>query len=232
MTPTVRTSSARISPPAALSEVKRTITQIPERKAIGVREGHRTRGFPVFGIAVAGLVLGHLATYALLYPDPDHRGLVLSSTGHAYLPAFAHLACVLAAGAVAALVGRAWGGRDEGRTAASFAGLAVALAVTQTGAFVGQEILERVLSGSPLHDLFSGPLLLLGMGAQATLAVVGAAIAVWLGRTTLRVAAGAQSAARARMWRPRPVVLLPGPDRGPGTPAFVGVRPGRSPPSV
>ncbi len=185
----------------------------------------------MFGLALGGLVLGHLATYAWLYPDPDHRGLVLSSTGHAYLPAFAHLACVLAAAAAAALVGRAWGGRERG-TAATFAGLAGALVVTQACAFVGLEVLERVLSGSSLHDLISGPLLMLGVGAQMTLAVAGAAIATWLCRTTQRVAAAAPSATRARMWRPRALVLLVVSGLGSAAPAFVGVRPGRSPPSV
>ena len=214
-----------------MSPAKRTIVGTPQEKAFGVREGHRTLGFPVFGIAVAGLVLGHLATYALLYPDPDHRVLVLSSTGHAYLPAFAHLACVLAAAAVAAVIGRAWGER-EGGVAASFAGLAGVLAITQASAFVGQEILERVVSGSPLHDLFSGPLLVLGVGAQATLAMVGAAIATWLRRTTQHVAARAPSSTRTRTWRPRALVLLVAADHGPLTPAFVGVRPGRSPPSI
>jgi hypothetical protein len=196
-----------------------------------VREGHSTSGYPVFGIAVAGLVLGHLATYALRYPDPEHRGLVLSSTGHAYLPALANLACVLAAAAAAAVVGRAWGGRERG-TAATFAGLAGALAITQACAFTGQEILERVLTGSPLHNLISGPLLVLGVGAQVTLAAVGAAIATWLRRTTQRVAATAPSVTRTRMWRPGALVLLVVPDLGPATPGFVGVRPGRSPPPV
>ena len=196
-----------------------------------MREGHRTRGFPLFGIAVGGLVLGHLATYALLYPDPDHRVLVLSSTGHAYLPAFARLACVLAAAAVAAVIGRAWRER-EGGVAASFAGLAGVLVITQASAFVGQEILERLVSGSPLHDLFSGPLLVLGVGAQVTLAMIGAAIATWLRRTTQHVATRAPSTTRARIWRPRALVFLVAGDREPATPAFVGVRPGRSPPSI
>jgi hypothetical protein len=196
-----------------------------------VREGRRTRGFPVFGIAMAGLVLGHLATYGLLYPDPDHRVHVLSSTGHAYLPTFTHVACVLAVAAVGAVIGRAWGER-EGGMAASFAGLAGVLAITQASAFVGQEILERVVSDSPLHDLFSGPLLVLGVGAQLTLAMIGAAIATWLRRTTQHVAARAPSSTRVRIWRPRALLLLVADDRGPATPAVVGVRLGRSPPLI
>lgn len=196
-----------------------------------MREGHTTHGFPVFGIAVAGLVLGHLATYAVLYPDPDHRGLELASTGHAYLPALAHLACVLAAAAAASVVGRAWGGRGRG-TAATLAGLAGALAITQACAFVGQEILERVLSGSPLHELFASPLLVLGVAAQVTLAVAGAAIVMWLRRTTQRLASVAPSAPHGRTWRPGALVVAGSAELGSPTPTFVGVRPGRSPPSV
>src|SRR5262245_36415168 len=203
----------------------------PERKAIGVRERQITRGFPMLGIAVTGLVLGHLATYAVLYPDPDHRVLELSSTGHAYLPAFAHLAGVLAAAAVAVVVGRAWG-EPEHTTAASFARLAVVLAITQASAFVGQEIMERALSGSPLRDVFVGPLLPLGVGAQVTLALIGAAIVTWLGQTTRRLVARIPSETRARVWRPRALVLVAAADCGPATPAFVGLRLGRSPPSV
>jgi hypothetical protein len=212
-----------------LSEVKRTIAQTPGPKANGVRETHITRGFPVFGIAVAGLVLGHLATYALRYPDPDHRGLVLASTGHAYLPALAHLACLLAAAALATIVGRSWGGGD--RSVRSFAGIAAALVIAQASGFVGPEILERVVSGSPLHELFAGPLLAIGVVAQVLLALIGAAIATWLRRTTERLSA-AVPAARPRMWRPPALVPLVAVDRGSWTPVVVGVRPGRSPPSA
>ena len=194
-----------------------------------MRETTTTRGFPVFGIAVGGLVLGHLMTYALLYPDPDHRGLVLSSSGHAYLPALAHVACVVAAAALATIVARSWGGGD--RSVRSFAGLAAALVIVQASAFVGQEILERVVSGSSLHELFAGPLLAIGVSAQGVLALIGASIATWLRRTTERLAA-AGPAARTRMWRPRALLPVVAVDRGPRTPFVVGVRPGRSPPSA
>jgi hypothetical protein len=183
----------------------------------------------VFGIAVAGLVLGHLATYALLYPDPDHRVLVLTSTGHAYLPALADLACVLAAAAVAAVIGRAWGNAREGGRL-----------VRRTGRRPGDHAGIRVRRpGGPrapgqrlaAHDLFSGPLLVLGVGAQVTLAMIGAAIATWLRRTTQHVAARAPFSTPARAWRPRALVLLVAADRGPATLAFVGVRPD-GPPSI
>lgn len=189
------------------------------------------RGSPVFGIAVAGLVLGHVATYALLFPDPHHRGLVLAATGHAYLPALAHLTCILAAASLAAIVARTWVERDAGSAAWSFAGVAAVLALTQSFAFTGQELLERVLSGSPLHDLFAGPLLVVGVGVQLLLALGGAALVTWLRRTTRRLAAVADTS-RVGMWRTpaplRPIVALVATP----TSAFGGVHPARSPPSV
>jgi hypothetical protein len=211
-----------------LSEAKRTIAQTRsgERR---VREGHKTQGFPVFGIAVASLVLGHFVTYAVVYPDPHRRGLELAASGHGYLSALPHLACILAAVAAATIVARAWGSPQ--RSTPSFVGLACALAVAQAGAFVGQEILERVLSGSLLHDLVSGPLLVFGVGAQVVLAVLGAAIATWLRRTTECFAESAP-AARARPWRPQATLPLVAVDGGFAASDFVAFRPGRSPPSV
>lgn len=188
------------------------------------------RGSPVFGIAVAGLVLGHAATYALLFPDPHHRGLVLAATGHAYLPALAHLTYILAAASLAAIVARTWVERDAG-SVWSFAGVAAVLALTQAFAFTGQELLERILSGSPLHDLFAGPLLVVGVGVQLLLALGGAALVTWLRRTTRRLATVADTS-RVGMWRAaaplRPIVALVATP----TSAFGGVHPARSPPSV
>ena len=44
------------------------------------------RGLPVFGFALAGLLVGHTLSYALALPDPLHRDLALEQTGHGYLP--------------------------------------------------------------------------------------------------------------------------------------------------
>jgi hypothetical protein len=52
-----------------------------------VREGPRLRGFPIFGTAAAGLVLGHALAYLIAIPDPHQRVFALQRTGHAYLPA-------------------------------------------------------------------------------------------------------------------------------------------------
>src|SRR5262245_59494024 len=181
-------------------------------------------------MAVAGPVLGHLASYSLLFPDPQHRGLVLAASGHAYLPSLAHLACILAAASVAAIVARTWVDREAG-PASSFAGVAVVLALTQAFAFVGQELLERVLRGSPLHDLFAGPLLVVGIGAQLVLALGGAALVTWLRRTTRRLATITHTS-RVGLWRTwaplRPIDAL----AAVLTSAFGAVHPARSPPSL
>jgi len=61
-----------------------------------VREAPRLRGLPTFGLAMAGLVLGHVLAYLIAVPDPHHRAFVLQQTGHEYLPAMAEAALVLA----------------------------------------------------------------------------------------------------------------------------------------
>ena len=78
-----------------------------------MREGPRIRGLPVFGFAVAGLVLGHALSYAIAIPDPNHRDLILERTGHGYLPLFAEAALILLLAGVAAVVARGLGGRTS-----------------------------------------------------------------------------------------------------------------------
>ena len=59
-----------------------------------MREEPRLRGLPTFGLAMAGLVLGHVLAYLIAVPDPHHRAFVLQRTGHEYLPAMAEAALV------------------------------------------------------------------------------------------------------------------------------------------
>jgi len=152
-----------------------------------MREASRFRGLPLFGFAVAGLVLGHALSYLIAIPDPHHRDLVLHRTGHGYLPALAQVAVILAIAAVATVVGRAFGSRPAG-TAGSYAALARRLAIVQLAAFSGQELLERLLVGAPLGDLVHGHLLLAGVTAQVVVALAGAALLRWLARASERLA--------------------------------------------
>ena len=145
----------------------------------------RTRGLPVFAFALGGLLLGHAIAYLVAVPDPHHRDLALARTGHAYLPAAAELALVLLLAGVAALVVRAWtpGGRER-----SPGWPAATLALVQVGAFVGQEVLERVAAGAPLASLVREPILAAGVAIQVLVALVAAAVLRWLALAAVRLA--------------------------------------------
>jgi hypothetical protein len=141
------------------------------------------RGAPTFGVAAAGLLLGHALAYALAVPDPYHRDLLLRETGHAYLRPAGQAALILLLAGIATLVARACS-RRTGEDPGGFGAIATRVAAIQLGAFLGQEVLERVLTGAPLGGLVHDHVLVIGMGAQLLLAVVGAAVLWWLARTS------------------------------------------------
>ncbi len=136
---------------------------------------------------MAGLLLGHALSYLLAVPDPYHRDLVLRSTGHAYLPTLGEVALLLLLAGMAAVVVRSWSGRRpaQGERYASLAGLLVGVQVT---AFVGQELMERLVSRSPLGELMHDHILLIGVAVQILLALAGAAVLRWLVRASDRLA--------------------------------------------
>jgi hypothetical protein len=135
---------------------------------------------------VAGLLLGHAIAYVLAVPDPHHREVVLAGTGHRYLPAAGEAALLLALAGVAALLVRA---RLTGGPGAveGFAPIARLLALVQAGAFAGQEILERLVTGSSLGDLLHGRVLAVGLIVQVAVAIGGAAALRWLARLSARI---------------------------------------------
>src|SRR5215216_5982427 len=112
----------------------------------------RLRDASTFAFAVAGLMLGHALAYVLALPDPYHRDIVLARTGHDYLPAATQLALIFAFAAVATAAAQ---GILERREAPPhcFHALAVRLVLVQVSAFVGQEFVERLVSGAPLAEL-------------------------------------------------------------------------------
>jgi hypothetical protein len=168
--------------------VQRTIRTPATRRLIQpVRAIPRLRGLPVLGFAAAGLLVGHAISYLLVVPDPNHRDLVLSRTGHGYLPAAGDAALILALAGMAALVVRAWSerGREEPRT---FASLASLLAIVQVVAFAGLEVLERLVAGAPLGDLIHEHLLVIGVAVQIAVALVGALALRWIASTAARIA--------------------------------------------
>jgi hypothetical protein len=136
--------------------------------------------------AWTGVVLGHAITYVLTVPQAAPRDALLASTGHSYWSAAVAAAIVLGLGSAAWDAARNFlRGLDGGRKAAgrdTLAGLALRLALLQSGIFVVQETLERLQAGSPLHGLVAQHILLVGIPLQILVALVGAALLVWLGR--------------------------------------------------
>ena len=191
------------------------------------RDYGRVQGFPMFCIAAASLILGHAATYLLVYREQHEREVVLAGTGHGYLSAFAHAAFFLGAAAVVSLMVPRWSSRYR-VSMRSFASLVATLALVQVCAFVGQEILERAVSGAPLGELVGCPLLVIGVGVQIVLALVGGGLALCILRTSVRL--GSATHGRTKMWRPTAVLALSIAVQVWVDSGATGARPGRSPP--
>jgi hypothetical protein len=215
-TPTVRTSRpciAGIAPARTVVGAQAYNQRVPRRRARALRQsssaridaGDRFRGLPVIGFAVAGLAVGHVLSYVIAVPDPYHRDLLLQRTGHDYLPAFGQAALMLFLAAVAMVVFRT--SRRRARGGEGYASLASRLALVQVGAFVAQELAERLLAGSELQHLGQGNVLLVGLGAQVAMALAGAALLRWLARASGRLAEILRSA--LSLPRPVPSFALP-----------------------
>jgi hypothetical protein len=179
------------------------------------------------GIAVGGVLLGHWATYALVSPSLGARRALLARTGHAYLGMADQLALavtLLAFGAV--FLGRLTRpGEGQPRTLE----LVTRLASFQVAAFLAMEVAERISAGSPLGELFHGPLLGIGILAQVAVAAGGALAIRWL----LRAADLATTFAGTHIPLPRPAfttLTLPVPVAVAGV-AVANVR-GRGPPQL
>jgi hypothetical protein len=192
-----------------------------------VREGPRLRGFPIFGTAAAGLVLGHALAYLIAIPDPHQRVFALQRTGHAYLPALDQAVLMLLVAGMAAVVVRAFADTDD-RTE-RFGRLARVLVVAQTCAFAAQEVLERLVSRAPLGGLAHDHILVTGIAVQIVVAIVAAGILWLFARTATRLAAVVT--ARPRLPRVRVVFALPVTARRPHAPLFATAGSVRAPPS-
>jgi hypothetical protein len=148
-----------------------------------VREEPRLRGLPTFGLAMAGLVLGHVLAYLIAVPDPHQRSFVLQRTGHEYLPTMAEAALILALAGMAAVLIRAFAPGPRGGPE-RFSRLAGRLGLVQVLVFGGLEVVERIIAGAPLGHLASDHILVIGMAVQVVVALAGAAFLRWLARTS------------------------------------------------
>jgi hypothetical protein len=132
----------------------------------------KLRAVALLAVASVGLMVGHSLTYLKLAPSHGVRTALLGITGHSYLDNI--LAFVPALAFMAALYWMAAGALATRHRRPGLIGTALALALIQTIGFAGQEVLERLLIGAPLHDL--GSVLLLGVPLQIIVAALGAVL--------------------------------------------------------
>lgn len=143
----------------------------------------RIRAFALLAVASVGLMAGHSLTYLQLAPSHGVRTALLGITGHSYLdkaftfvPALALMSALywLAAGALTSRYGRP-----------NLMTTSLSLALIQILGFTGQEVLERLVAGAPLHDL--GSVLLVGIPLQLIVAGLGAILVTALHRAGHRI---------------------------------------------
>lgn len=132
--------------------------------------------------AAAGLLVGHVLTYDLLFPEAHHRESVLAASGHGWTEA---LPGALLVAVLAALVAGLADGRGGTRPRGVRFGL---LAGVQVGLFIAVEVSERVLAGG------SARILLHEVAAHQLLAILAVGVAIqllcaWLGSAASRAVA-------------------------------------------
>jgi hypothetical protein len=177
-----------------------------------MRERRALRGFPVFGVAAAGTVLGHWLAYLMAVPGSTARARVLSESGHGYWLSAIQGAMALAAAGLALLaIHRLRARPDQPSSPFAFH----RLVLYQASMFVGVEIVERLIVGEPLSQLFAHDVLFLGLLVQVVVAALGARFLLWFERAVDRIAEvfrlRAPRLARLRIHPPatHPIRLVP-----------------------
>jgi hypothetical protein len=148
-------------------------------------ERRALRGFPVFGVAAAGTVLGHWLAYLIAVPASTARARVLTESGHGYWLSAVQVAMALAAVGLALLAIRRLRARAP-QPSSMFA--FHRLVLYQASMFVAVEIVERLIVREPLSQLFAHDVLFLGLLVQVVVAALGARFLRWFEHTVDRIA--------------------------------------------
>jgi hypothetical protein len=177
--------------------------------------------------AAAGLVGAHVIAYIVALPDPAVRATVLRATGHGYFSAAAVAAVV--AGIFGVLGAAALGYRRGGGMVrpVGLRHTAVRVAAIQSAAFVILEVAERAAANVPLVTM-NVRLLLIGIGVQALLGCLAAAIVLLVCRTAAAVWRALHGPPRIRGRVERRVAPF---DALVSRPALAGAFASRAPPS-
>ena len=190
-----------------------------------MRTGRIFRGAPLLAGAAVGVFIGHTVAYLVAFPAAAQRASEMADAGHAYWPnaiwlLFQFVAFAVATVAIRSLRERAAvePGRPE-RPLALFLWLYPRLASLQVAGFVVMEIAERVAVGEPLHSLWTGHLVLIGVASQLAVAVMVAFAMIVVARVAEGIASASRSPlvhARARIPRSVPLVVASRAARPPG----------------
>ena len=160
--------------------------------------------------AVAGEALGHSLDYLLVFPNGAERARHLHATGHAYWPWAALVATGAGVAALGLVARRSAGALAGGRNCANPLRASVHVAGQagcQLGIFAVMEVLERMVTGTPLVSLLHAPELWVGLALQVVLAAVCVTVLAFVERLVGRVAAALRRrrlVVPTAMVRPRP----------------------------
>jgi hypothetical protein len=140
-------------------------------------------GIMAIAWALVGVLGGHLATYALLFPDAHVHDQVLAESGHGWTALLGPAALTAVAVALAlGLVGGAGRGRSRGVRFTTLVLLQVAL-------FAGLELAERVASSGLTVDTLWHHLTAHGLAAILLLGTLIQVATAWLGSAVSRIVA-------------------------------------------
>jgi hypothetical protein len=130
----------------------------------------RLRELASCSIATVGVVFGHAITYVLIEPNTHDRNVLLTATGHAYLPAFAETA-IVGSGLATMWIFLSRLSHRQGELP-SLRSLAARMSGIQVGVFTAMETLERLNAHAALGGM--SKILLIGAAVQVASAALGA----------------------------------------------------------
>lgn len=158
-------------------------------------------------LALGGLLAGHLASYFVVAPDAHERAALLAGTGHGQHGAFATLALAATlAGVIGIFMDRLRARRGRGALTLSRTRLASILWAVQTTGFAALETWERGHGFFGVAELLHEPAFLVGLAAQALVALVATALVLLVRATVdalLRLLAAPRDAAGTPVSFPR-----------------------------
>jgi hypothetical protein len=148
------------------------------------------RGFPVVGLAAAGMMAGHWLAYVIAVPRTSLRVRVLAESGHSYWMIAVQIALGMGLLSLGILAARRILDASEDRHVAGRPGppSGARLALLQVALFTVVEVVERLGGGQPVGSMFQHHVFLAGVVIQCLVALAIAALLAWFGRVASRVA--------------------------------------------